>query len=65
MQGYVAQKGQRWYAVIYQGLDPITGKERRRWYPAGSIREEAERLAGQLATEENRNNDEIRLSVAM
>lgn len=29
MQGYVVSKGERWYAVIYEGLDPITGKERR------------------------------------
>lgn len=33
MKGYVAHKGDRWYVVIYEGLD--TGKERRRWYPAG------------------------------
>ena len=24
MKGYVANKGNRWYAVIYQGLDPVT-----------------------------------------
>src|SRR5438046_539358 len=30
MKGYVAQKGNRWYAVIYDGLDPVTGQERRR-----------------------------------
>lgn len=29
MKGYVARKGKRWYAVIYEGTDPITGKERR------------------------------------
>ena len=26
MKGYVAKKGDRWYAVIYEGLDPVTGK---------------------------------------
>jgi hypothetical protein len=24
MKGYVARKGHRWYAVIYDGLDPVT-----------------------------------------
>jgi hypothetical protein len=38
MDGYVARKGDRWYAVIYEGLDPVTGKERRRWHPAGRRR---------------------------
>jgi hypothetical protein len=37
MKGYVA-RGDRWYAVIYEGLDPVTGKERRRWHPAGTCR---------------------------
>lgn len=44
MKGYVAKKGDRWYAVIYEGLDPATGKERRSWHPAGTSRQEAERL---------------------
>jgi hypothetical protein len=38
MEGYVGRKGERWYAVIYQGLDPVTGKERRRWHLAGARR---------------------------
>ena len=40
MKGYVARKGDRWYAVICEGLDPVTGKERRRWHrpvPAGRM----------------------------
>jgi len=24
MNGYVARKGSRWYAVIYEALDPVT-----------------------------------------
>lgn len=31
MKGYVAHKGDRWYAVIYEGLDPVTGREQRSW----------------------------------
>ena len=38
MKGYLAHKGNRWYAVIYEGLDPVTGRERRSWHPAGGIR---------------------------
>lgn len=49
MQGYVAQKGGRYYAVIYEGIDPATGREHRSWYPAGTDRAEAERLATRLA----------------
>ena len=45
MQGYVARKGDRYYAVIYEGLDPLTGRERRRWHPAGTDRAVAETLA--------------------
>lgn len=53
MKGYVARKGSRWYAVIYEGLDPVTGKDRRRWHGAGTTREEAEELAVRLAAELN------------
>ena len=60
MKGYVAKKGDRWYAIIYEGLDPVTGKERRRWHPAGTNRQEAERLAARLAAKLNGRNDEGR-----
>ncbi|HSH21216.1 MAG TPA: hypothetical protein VK992_01190 [Candidatus Caenarcaniphilales bacterium] len=29
---YVVGKAGLHYAVIYEGVNPITGKERRRWY---------------------------------
>lgn len=54
MKGYVKQRGDRYYAVIYEGRDPVTGKERRRWHPAGTDRAEAERLAAKLAAAEER-----------
>ena len=38
MKGYVARKGIRWYAVIYEGVDPISGRERRSWHAAGTER---------------------------
>jgi hypothetical protein len=37
MKGYVARKGNRWYAVVYEGTDPITGRERRSWHPAAAV----------------------------
>jgi hypothetical protein len=43
MKGYVARKGDRWYAVIYEGFDPVNGKECRRWHPAGTSRADAGR----------------------
>lgn len=55
MQGYVARKGERFYAVIYEGTDPITGRERRRWHPAGTDRAAAEAIAHDLA--ERRRSD--------
>jgi len=39
MRGYVARKGDRWYAVIYEGMDPVSGREltvaSRRHQPGG------------------------------
>ena len=52
MNGYVAQRRGRFYAVIYEGRDPVTGKELRRWHPAGTDRAEAELLARRLAAKE-------------
>lgn len=49
MKGYVVRKGNQHYAVIYEGLDPVTGRERRRWHPAGADRAQAEVLANELA----------------
>jgi integrase len=60
MKGYVARKGDRWYAVIYDGLDPVTGRECRRWHPAGRDRAAAEQLARRLAAEINGPNDKAR-----
>lgn len=63
MDGYVARKGERWYAVIYEGLDPVTGKERRTWHPAGTSRDDAVRLAAALAEKVNGRNDQATRSI--
>ena len=48
MRGHITKKGNRYYAVIYEGIDPGTGKGRHRWHAAGSTRKEAERLVVEL-----------------
>ena len=48
---YVVQRKDRFYVVDYDGLDPLTGKERRRWHPVGSNRDEAEAIAVRLGAE--------------
>jgi hypothetical protein len=49
MHGYVAQRCSRFYAAIYEGPDPVIGKEVRWWHPAGTDRAEAARPAAMLA----------------
>ena len=53
MRGTVARKGDRWYAVIYDGIDPVTGKVRRRWVPAGTRRSDADKLVVELVKRRN------------
>ena len=60
MRGHVARKRDRYYAVIYEGLDPVDGKEKKSWHPAGTDRAEAETLARRLAAERDGRNDEVR-----
>jgi integrase len=48
MRGTIAKKGKRWYAVVYDGVDPATGKDRRRWVSAGPRKEDAERVLADL-----------------
>ena len=50
---YVVEKAGLHYAVIYEGANPITGKERRRWHRCGT-RADAETLACQLGDQRTR-----------
>lgn len=45
---YIIQRKNRFYVVAYDGLDPLTGKERRRWHPAGRDRYEAEQIVARI-----------------
>lgn len=65
MRGYVARKGDRYYAVIYEGVDQLTGRERRRWHPAGLDPVQAEALAARLATEHERGRGGQRHSLTL
>ena len=48
MRGHVAKKGSRYYAVVYEGFDAFTGKDKYRWHAAGDTRKAAEKLLGDL-----------------
>ncbi|MGH8777006.1 MAG: tyrosine-type recombinase/integrase [Jiangellaceae bacterium] len=45
---YIVNRRDRFYVVAYDGIDPISGRERRRWHPAGTTRDDAEDLSRQL-----------------
>ena len=48
MRGHIAKKGNSYYAVIYEGINPATGKPRHRWHRAGATKKEAERVLTDL-----------------
>jgi integrase len=48
VRGGIQKKGNNYYAVIYDGIDPGTGRKRRRWVPAGTRRVDAERVLADL-----------------
>lgn len=48
---YIVERNTRFYVVTYDGLDPLSGRERRRWIPIGHDRSEAESVASRLDRE--------------
>jgi integrase len=48
---YIVQRKDRFYVVAYDGLDPLTGRERRRWHPVGHDRADADAIAARLDSE--------------
>jgi len=52
---YVTEKRGVHYAVIYEGRNPVTGTERRRWHCCDD-RTDAERLAAELAANRDRQS---------
>ena len=53
MRGYLVKKSNRFYAVVYEGTDPLTRRERRTWRAAGTSRREAERFLAELVQARN------------
>lgn len=49
---YIVQRNTRFYVVAYDGVDPLTGRERRRWLPVGHDRSEAEAVAARIDSEQ-------------
>ena len=45
---YIVTRNSRFYVVAYDGIDPLTGRERRRWHPAGASRTDAEAIVATL-----------------
>jgi integrase len=45
---YIVERKSRFYVVAYDGTGPATGRERRRWHPAGHSRADAEAIAARL-----------------
>ena len=45
---YIIERKTRFYVVAYDGINPTTGRERRRWHPAGHSRADAEAIAARL-----------------
>lgn len=54
MRGTIQKKGKKWYAVIYDGVNPATGEYRRRWVQAGTRRGDAEKLLAELVKRSHR-----------
>jgi integrase len=48
---YIVQRKDRFYVVAYDGIDPLSGRERRRWVPVGADRGEAEAIAARLSAD--------------
>lgn len=48
MRGGIQKKGKNYYAVVYDGIDPGTGRKIRRWVPAGTRRADAEKVLAEL-----------------
>lgn len=63
---YIVTKQNRFYVDTYDGVNPITGKEQRRWHLAGNSRDDAEAIAANLSRTraEVRDGEHSALSVS-
>ena len=63
---HIAPKGDRFYVVVYGGIDPATGKAKRDWHDGYATRKEAERAAAEITKRQHdgeyRSPDRITLA---
>lgn len=45
---HIVQRKNRFYVVTYDGVDPLTGRERRRWHAVGKDPADADAMVGRL-----------------
>lgn len=51
MNGHVAKKGARYYVVLEMGVDPVTGKRRRKWHSGYDRKKDATDALHELVTD--------------
>jgi integrase len=51
MNGHVTKKGAKYYVVLEMGVDPITGKRRRKWHSGYRLKKEAVDALHELVTD--------------
>jgi integrase len=56
---YIIERNNRFYVVAYDGADPHTGRERRRWHPAGRSPTDAEAIAERLTATRRGERDQF------
>ena len=49
---YLVERNDRFHVVVYDGIDPLTGKERRAWRAAGTDRADAEAMLARIDAEQ-------------
>jgi hypothetical protein len=54
---YIISRNSQFYVVVYDGIDPRTNKERRRWHAAGRLRADAEAIAERITAERDGARD--------
>ena len=48
MAGHIAKKGNRYYPVVYGGINRTTGRDIRDWHDGFASRKEAERALAEI-----------------
>lgn len=49
---YLVERNDRFHVAVYEGIDPLTGKERRAWRAAGTDRADAEAMLARIDAEQ-------------